>query len=97
MGMQLDRCPMRPFYEDRGSFNTILERWRWMRDGYLPDPGTIVDQSAKLLLFFRVVDRAVADIERDNQQKRERESNAAARKARMTGSRSRGGRSRGRR
>ena len=82
-GVDLDRCPMRPFYEDPGTFNMIFQQYRWLKDGLLMDPGLILDQAHRFVVYSMVITQALDTVSEDRRVKQEKEQNAQARKARM--------------
>ena len=73
-GEELDRCPVRPYKDDPGSFDDVLQAYSWFKAGMLPDPGTVLDQAEPFLAAVSVLDKAV----RGAQEARAKKSRAAA-------------------
>jgi hypothetical protein len=74
MPLQLDeevlwRCPLRPWLGNPGWFNEVMFSYNLYKEGFFPEPGTWKDQSARLLVFFQVIDQALADAEDTNRRK----------------------------
>lgn len=78
-GAELDRCPMRPFLEDTEGINAVMERYNWARRGELPESGTWLDQPNVLLELFAVIDGAMADAEREKEERQRRQDEVMAR------------------
>lgn len=74
----LDRCPMRPYFENPLWFNEVMEMFVWVKRGFLPAGGTWRDQPAKTSFFLNVIEKALGDAqeELDNRQKREAKKSA---------------------
>lgn len=87
---------MRPYLDDQDGMNTIFLLYRWYRSGHLSDPGQISDQSNRFVVYSLVCDVALDDAERERRKKREKESNAQARKGRAMSKGKRPGGYRGR-
>lgn len=58
------RCPQRFVYENHVWCAELFEIWRWYKEGFLPDPGTWIDQSLAFIGLMRVLDAAVAEGDR---------------------------------
>ncbi len=84
-GVDLDRCPMRPFFEDPQGYNLIFQQYRWMKDGLLTDPGLILDQAHRFVAYSMVITAAIDRVNEDRRAKQEQEANAQARKGRVQG------------
>lgn len=50
-----------------------MEARRWIKEGFLPAPGSIADQSETLLRALMVIDGVVNRIHREEDQKRKKE------------------------
>lgn len=81
-GEELERCPMRGFLEDPDGYNELFLRYRWMKEGYLADPGLLPDQAAPFVALSLVITQAVDDANAEQRKKRERD--AALQKAAAT-------------
>lgn len=77
-GEDLQRCPLRPYLDDPGAHNELMALYGWYRRGLLPDPGTMLDQSASLVEAFLVVDAAVRDAERERAERDKQSRKRAA-------------------
>lgn len=85
-GRMMERCPMRPFFEDPEHFNQLFVLYRWYSKQLLPDLGTVMDQSNRLVGYSLVIDIALDDSEREKQRKREREAKSQQSKMSARGS-----------
>lgn len=85
-GQPIDRCPMRPYFEEPYWYNTLMERYRWVKDGFLPDPGLLPDQATAFLTYKLVIDLATNEADHQEQEKREKEQRMAEHRSRMKGS-----------
>lgn len=85
LGEVLDRCPMRGYYEDPVGYNALFQRYRWMKEGCLADPGTILDQSAVFVELSNVITMAADEASQEGRRKQEEERNASARAAKAKG------------
>lgn len=72
---------MRPHLEDPHGYNMLFTTYGFYRDGHFPDPGTWMDQSARLLALLQVISKAQTDAEEMVTQKKERQSAQAKRAA----------------
>ena len=57
----LDRCALRPYKEQPREFSDLFRIYRYFKDGHYPDPGTWLDQSARLLTLVDIMDKAYSD------------------------------------
>lgn len=76
MPMRLDgkdvfRCPRRPILDDPRFFDTVLTQYKAYIRGYLPDPGSLLDQGHRYVVSMAVVEGAIAEAEQE-QERRER-------------------------
>lgn len=86
--MPLTRCPKRLFMpgsEDEDGVSELLWYYANYKRGVLPDQGGLLDQSGHLMQLFRIIDGAVATIERYQQEELEKERERNARAARGRG------------
>lgn len=68
-----------PGTEEEASVSELLWYYSCYKRGQLPEPGGLLDQSAHLMTMFRIIDGAVATIERHQQEKAQQEANRARR------------------
>lgn len=54
------RCPRRPILDDPDGIGEVLWSWQDRGKGYLPNPGGMGDQPAKLVQAWRVVDNVTS-------------------------------------
>lgn len=59
-GEPIMRCPRRPVLDDPEGIATALWSWQDRERGFLPNPGGIGDQPAKLVQAWRVIDNATS-------------------------------------
>lgn len=72
------RCPRRPIKEDPQYWDKLLFYFGMYKKGHLPDPGSVSEQSNKIMQVFRIVDDIVADCVKEKAE-RERQRQAKGR------------------
>jgi hypothetical protein len=77
---------MRPFRDEPEAYNAAFQLYRWYRQGYLPDPGTILDQAESFVSAVSIIDAALQDGERAKRDM-DRRKESAARKAKEAAAR----------
>lgn len=65
------RCPRKPYLDNPGWYNNILEFYGWREKGFLPNPGTWRDQDQRFVTICAVIDKAKSDADAEEQQIRE--------------------------
>jgi hypothetical protein len=75
---QLTRCPRRPFLENPLWYNAIFQSSAYQEKGMLTEPGTWLDQPAKLIQALQVVSQGASDAQDYKQAAEERRKRAAA-------------------
>lgn len=63
-GEDIFRCPRRPILEEPVYFSAVFRAYGDYQRGILPENGGVLDQPARLLQSFRVIDEAAADCRR---------------------------------
>jgi len=80
LGIELDdpsrveewwRCPRRPVKDDPALFYEVSRLWSMREKGFLPYPGSYLEQPAVLVECWDIVDRAIAEIMRLEERRRE--------------------------
>lgn len=78
---ELERCPLRGFYEDPVGYNDLFHRYRMAKDGFLSDPGLWPDQSAAFVELAKVIMQGTDEAQETVRKKKEREANEQRRAA----------------
>jgi hypothetical protein len=81
------RCPRRPFLDDPGWFNAVFQSSRFQEKNMLTEPGTWLDQPAKLTAAIHVVEAAAEESRDYKKTADERRRANKAKAARPTGGR----------
>jgi len=68
-GTQYRGCPFRIVTRQSASF---IRAFQFYRQGYLPNAGGWIDQSAKMLDAFEVIEKELQTIEQEMQKRRDR-------------------------
>ena len=55
MGIDMLRCPNRPLLDDPAHYNELFNIVGWVKEGFLPDEGTYLDQPNKLVESLAVI------------------------------------------
>lgn len=87
-GEWVKRCPRRLALDQPDELRQLLFLYRNYTRGLLPNPGSVLDQSAYLMTLFEVLDGAIAQVE----QERVKEAERKAQKGRQAQQPRRGGR-----
>ena len=65
-GETILRCPRRPYLDNSAWYNHVLSSYKYAQKGMLTEPGTWLDQGAKLISAFAVLDAATEDAKEKN-------------------------------
>ncbi len=85
-GEELERCPLRGFYEDPVGYNELFHRYRLAhQQGYLSDPGLWPDQAACFVAYANIITTATDEAQDSLRKKREKEQNIERRRAAAKG------------
>lgn len=77
-GVEQRRCPRRPILDDPDFYSEVFWLYRQSRSGYLMEDGGLNDQPAMMMKCFRIIDRAIGQVEgfRKEQEERRRKREA---------------------
>lgn len=88
-GEKVDRCPMRPYLDDPGGFNELMERHRWAKAGNFLDPGGLLDQATQFVECSGVIEAAMDEAERVRRERDDRTKKVVEKAGREGGRRGR--------
>jgi hypothetical protein len=75
-GEEVRRCPRRPLKDDPRYWNRLLFFYGLYKQGHLPDPGAVTEQSHKAMELFQIIGDVADDCAREKAE-RERRKQAA--------------------
>lgn len=79
----LTRCPLRLFLDNPDDMGELAWYYAAYKRGQLPEEGGLLDQPAKMMDAFRVIDAANVTLEEQDRKEQEAKAAAEARKARQ--------------
>lgn len=73
-GQKLTHCPMRLFLDNPDDMGELVWYYAAYKRGQLPNEGGLLDQPAKMMQAFRVIDNANATLDRQRRLEQEAEA-----------------------
>ena len=83
----LDRCPLRSYFENPQAYNELFERYKWLNEGILLDPGLLPDQTYAFNEYVRVISRATEEASDMREARRQRQEKIKAQADKFVGQR----------
>ncbi len=79
-GVESRRCPNRPFLDDPLFYSEIFRLSGWVKKGFLPEPGGVLDQANCLVECLEIIEDAHYAAQKAKEEKMERIRDLMAKK-----------------